>query len=169
MEIRAENPEDIKGIRQVITAAFGRKNEADLVDQLRRVPSTFSFVAVETGQVVGHIFFSPIEIEGECRKDLLILGLAPLAVKPDRQRQGIGSSLIQHGLVACQRSHYQAIAVLGHPTYYPRFGFVPAKQKGLGCEYNVPDEVFMVLELEVGALQGCSGIIKYRPEFKICE
>jgi putative acetyltransferase len=169
MEIRAEKPEDIKGIRQVITAAFGRNNEADLVDQLRRVPSTFSFVAVEAGQVIGHIFFSPVEIEGECRKDLLILGLAPLAVKPDRQCQGIGSSLIQHALAVCRRSHYQAIAVLGHPTYYPRFGFVPAKQKGLGCEYNVPDEVFMVLELEVGALQGCSGIIKYRPEFKICE
>jgi putative acetyltransferase len=169
MEIRAEKLEDINGIRQVITAAFGRENEADLVEQLRRVPSTFSFVAVETEQVVGHIFFSPVEIEGECRKDLLILGLAPLAVKPDRQCQGIGSSLIQHALAVCKRSHYQAIAVLGHPTYYPRFGFVTAKQKELGCEYNVPDEVFMMLELETGALQGCRGTIKYRPEFKICE
>jgi putative acetyltransferase len=98
-----------------------------------------------------------------------MLGLAPVAVLPDYQRQGIGGVLIRHGIEECARLNCQAIVVLGHPEYYPRFGFIPANQKGLKCEYSVPDEAFMVLELECGALDGCSGTVKYRPEFKAFE
>jgi putative acetyltransferase len=165
MEVRAEKPEDVEAIRRVNVAAFGRESEAVLVDQLRGVASTFSFVAVEREQIVGHIFFSPVEIEGECANELLVLGLAPVAVLPNYQRQGIGSLLIRHSLKECARLGFKAIFVLGSPAYYPRFGFIPAKQKGLGCEYKVPDEAFMVLELKTGGLEGSVGTVKYRSEF----
>lgn len=169
MEVRAEKPEDVEAVRQVNIAAFGRDHEANLVDQLRKeVASTFSFVAVQAGRVIGHILFSPVSVEG-CSSNLFILGLAPLAVIPEYQRQGVGSLLIQHGLRKCTQSGCSAVVVLGDSNYYPRFGFVPAKEKGLGCEYGVPDEVFMVLELASGALQGCSGTVIYRSEFKMCE
>jgi putative acetyltransferase len=163
MEVRAEQPEDLEAIRRVNVAAFGRDSEADLVEQLRGVDGTFSFVAVEFEQIIGHIFFSPVTIE--CADDLPILGLAPVSVFPDNQRQGIGSLLIQHGLKECARLGFKAIFVLGSPTYYSRFGFTPAKEKGLGCDYPYPDEAFMVLELESGALAGCVGTVKYRGEF----
>uniref|UniRef100_A0A832M320 N-acetyltransferase n=1 Tax=Oscillatoriales cyanobacterium SpSt-402 TaxID=2282168 RepID=A0A832M320_9CYAN len=165
MQIRAEKPEDRDAVYRVNVAAFGREGEADLVDRLRGIPSTFSFVAVESEQIVGHIFFSPVAISGTWADDLFILGLAPVAVLPDYQHQGIGSSLIRYGLDACARFGCKAIVVLGYPEYYSRFGFTPAKEKGLGCEYPVPDEVFMVLELEQGALEGCAGTVKYRSEF----
>ncbi|MBF2050254.1 MAG: GNAT family N-acetyltransferase [Leptolyngbya sp. IPPAS B-1204] len=166
MDIRAERAEDISAVHKVNMAAFERENEADLVDRLRSVASTVSFVAVEFEQIVGHIFYSPVEIEGECADNLFILGLAPLAVLPEHQRQGIGASLIRHSVEECARLGCKAVVVLGHPEYYPKFGFVPAKEKGLRCEYAVPDEAFMVLELARGALKGCSGIVKYRSEFR---
>jgi putative acetyltransferase len=169
MEIRAEKAEDASAIRCVNIAAFGRSGEADLVDRLRSVASTLSFVAEESGQIVGHIFYSPVEIEGKSSERLLILGLAPLAVLPAYQHQGIGTLLIQHSLEECVHLGSKAIVVLGHPEYYPRFGFTPAKEKGLRCEYSVPEEVFMVLELEVSALEGCQGTVKYRSEFKDLE
>lgn len=169
MKVRAEKPEEVEFVRKVNVAAFGRENEANLVDQLRDIGSTFSFVAVESEQVVGHIFFSPVTIEGECPDDLLVLGLAPVAVLPEYQRQGIGSLLIQHGLEECARLGFKAVVVLGSPKYYPRFGFTTAKEKGLGCEYPVPDEAFMVLELQSGALKGYVGMVKYRPEFNKLE
>jgi putative acetyltransferase len=169
MDIRAEKLEDVAAVRIVNIAAFDRNNEADLVDRLRGLDSTFSFVAVESEQIIGHIFFSPVEIEGNCSKNLLFLGLAPIAVLPSHQRQGIGSLLIKHGLEICERSGCRAIFVLGNPKYYSRFGFISAKEKGLRCEYKVPEEAFMVLELKDGGLNGCSGIVKYRSEFQECE
>jgi putative acetyltransferase len=173
MQVRAEYSQDIAAIHDVNVAAFGRDNEANLVDRLRGITSTFSFVAVESDsrserlrqRLVGHIFFSPVEIAGECLQDLLILGLAPVAVLPNYQRQGIGSLLIRYGLKECARLGFHAVVVLGSPTYYSRFGFVSAKDKGLGCEYAVPDEAFMALELVDSALAGCVGVVKYRSEF----
>lgn len=166
--VRAEKSEDVKVVHRVNTAAFGREGEANLVDQLRQVADTLSFVAVESEQIVGHIFFSPVTIDGEC-DDLLVLGLAPVAVLPDYQRQGIGTLLIQQGLRECERCGFQAVVVLGSPEYYGRFGFTPAKEKGLKCEYSVPDEAFMVLELKRDALQNCAGTVKYRSEFDTLE
>lgn len=165
MEVRAEQTEDFETVRQVNLIAFGRENEANLVEQLRSVPSTFSFVAVAAGQVVGHIFFSPVSVEGTCPEPLLILGLAPMAVLPNYQQQGIGSMLVQHSLRECFQLGCRAVVVLGHPTYYPRFGFARASKKSLRCEYDVPDEVFLVLESENGALRGVEGTVKYRSEF----
>lgn len=169
MEVRAERPEDIRGVHQVNAAAFGRESEANLVEQLRGIASTVSFVAVESGQIVGHIFYSPVAIAGDCSPNLWVLGLAPMAVLPNFQRQGIGSFLLRQSLEDCAQLGCQAVVVLGHPDYYPRFGFTPAKDKGLRCEYTVPDEAFMVLELVQGSLDGCSGTVQYRSEFEECE
>jgi putative acetyltransferase len=167
MDIRTEKLEDIEAIRQVNIAAFDRETEANLVDRLRGIPSTFSFVAVQFDRIVGHLFFSPVVVEGKCPSNFSILGLAPVAILPEYQRQGIGSLLIREGLKECVRSGFQAVVVLGHPNFYPRFGFIPASRKNLGCEYGVPDEVFMALELDNGALQDCSGTVKYRSEFSV--
>jgi putative acetyltransferase len=169
MNIRTEKPEDIEVVRNINIAAFDRENEANLVDRLRGIASTFSFVAVQSDRIVGHIFFSPVVVAGKCSSNLSILGLAPVAVLPNYQRQGIGTLLIQHGLEECARSGFQAVVVLGYPDFYSRFGFISASRKSLKCEYDVPDEAFMVLELESGSLQDCSGTVKYRSEFSLCE
>lgn len=126
-------------------------------------------VAIESDQIVGHIFFSPVAIEGKCADDVFVIGLASIAVHPDYQRQGIGALLIRQGLAACAEIGCKAAVVLGSPAYYPRLGFAPACEKGLKCKYDVPDEAFMELELEKGALQSCSGTVKYRSEFSELE
>jgi putative acetyltransferase len=163
--VRPEQPEEQVAIRQVNTLAFGRPNEADLVDTLReRGQPLVSLVAVEDGRIVGHIFFSPVIIESETHT-FPAFGLAPMAVLPERQRRGIGSHLVWQGLQECARIGQLVVVVLGHPAYYPRFGFVPASRKGLYCEYAVPDEAFMVVELLPGVLRGRTGVVKYLPEF----
>jgi len=162
--VRAETVEDYAAVRQVNELAFGGSDEAVLVDKLRAVADPqISLVAVKDGQVVGHIFFSPVSIEISDSASLA-LGLAPMAVLPEYQKQGLGSQLVREGLKECQRIGCNVVVVLGHPEYYPRFGFVPAKQKELSCEYPVPDEVFMVAELKPEALDGRRGLVKYRPE-----
>jgi putative acetyltransferase len=164
--IRRETEADHPAVRRVNKLAFNRANEAELVDALRKnVRPYISLVAELEGQVVGHIFFSPVIIESEA-SSFTALGLAPMAVLPEKQNQGIGSELVRHGLKTCQSIGHEVVVVLGHPEYYPRFGFVPARQKGLSCEYSVADEVFMVTELKEGALAGRRGMVKYRPEFK---
>lgn len=164
LTIRAETAADIPAVRRVNELAFGRPNEAALVDRLRAAARPhISLVAVRAAQVVGHIFFSPVTLEAEDAA-CAILGLAPLAVVPEYQRQGIGAQLVRAGLSACRRLGCAVVVVLGHPEYYPRFGFVPASRKGLRCEYPVPDEVFMVAELTPNALSG-RGLVRYRPEF----
>lgn len=162
--VRAETAEDHPAVRQVNEMAFGRSEEAALVDKLRLVADPqISLVAVNDATLVGHIFFSPVSIEFADAS--LALGLGPLAVLPEYQNQGLGSQLVRQGLKECRRIGCNVVVVLGHPEYYPRFGFVPAKQRGLSCEYPVPDDVFMVLELERGALNGRRGLVKYLPEF----
>ena len=163
--VRAEIAEDIPAVRRVNELAFGRPNEAALVDALRAAASPYiSFVAVEDGRVVGHIFFSPVSI-GSGESAPQAMGLGPMAVLPEYQRRGVGSRLVRAGLEECRRVGCNVVVVLGHPEYYPRFGFVPASRKGLRCEYPVPDEAFMVAELEPEALGGRRGLVKYRPEF----
>jgi putative acetyltransferase len=163
--VRAERPEDYHAVYQVNEQAFGRPEEADLVDALRKSNQPrISLVAEEGGRIVGHIFFSTVQIESETSATAA-LGLAPMAVLPEFQNQGIGSALVRRGLEECRNMGQEVVVVLGHTEYYPRFGFVPASQKGLSCEYPVPDEVFMVLELREGALSGREGLVKYGPEF----
>jgi len=152
-------------VRKVNEQAFNQPNEAALVDALRTAADPIvSLVAVDNEHIVGHILFSPVRIEDD-DSGSLAMGLAPMAVLPGYQRQGVGSEMVRAGLNECQRIGCTVVVVLGHPEYYPRFGFIPASRKGLRSEYPVPDEVFMVLELEPGALGSRRGLIKYRPEF----
>lgn len=95
------------------------------------------------------------------------MALAPMAVLPDYQNRGIGSLLVQQGMKQCAGLGYEFIVVVGHPEYYPRFGFVPAHQMGLRCKYPVPDDVFMVAELKPGALTGKQALVLYHPEFDL--
>jgi putative acetyltransferase len=163
--IRGERPEDIAEIHEVHELAFGRPAEGDLVDVLRaKRKATLSLVAVEDDRIVGHIFFSPVTI-GAGDRELPAVGLAPMAVLPERQRQGIGAQLVKTGLLECRNAGYDCVVVLGHPTYYPRFGFVPASQYGLKSEYAVPDEAFMVLTWHEGVLKDRGGVVRYQPEF----
>jgi putative acetyltransferase len=163
--VRAETPADRDAVRLVNERAFGSAAEADLVDALREgARPHVSLVAESEGRVVGHIFFSPVVIEsGSGASEAFALG--PMGVLPEFQRGGVGSELVRRGLEECRRLGQEVVFVLGHPEYYPRFGFAPAAAKGLRCEYPVPDEVFMALELREGALAGRTGLVKYRPEF----
>jgi putative acetyltransferase len=165
MILRPETTEDYEAVHRVNELAFGQPNEADLVDALRPNAQPYiSLVAVLDDQIVGHIFFSPVSIESESSTSTA-MGLAPMAVLPEFQRQGIGSQLVWEGLKECRRIGHEVVVVVGHPEYYPRFGFAPARPKGLRCEYDVPDDVFMVAELTPEALAGRQGLVKYRPEF----
>ena len=163
--IRLEEIEDQKGIRRVNELAFGQAMEADLVDALRtNAHPHISLVAIVEEGIVGHIFFSPVSIESESGT-FTAMGLAPMSVLPEFQNQGVGSRLVDEGLKKCREMGHSVVVVLGHPNYYPRFGFIPAHLKGLRSEYDVPDDTFMVLELNENALAGRRGLVKYHPEF----
>jgi putative acetyltransferase len=166
LTLRSETPKDIPIIHQIHTAAFGRPNEADLVDALRQHNAlTISLVAVQDGCLVGHIAFSQVTITAETGT-IAALGLAPMAVLPAYQRRGIGFQLVEAGLTACHNTPYRVVVVLGHPHYYPRFGFAPAKPLGIVWEHDAQEEAFMVHELREGALMQTKGMVKYRPEFQ---
>jgi putative acetyltransferase len=165
IHIRGERKEDFEGVRRVNEAAFGQPAEADLVDALRSGgAATVSLVAEVKGQIVGHILFSPVTVQGA--DDLKAVGLGPMAVLPEHQRRGIGSLLIRKGLEYCRKAGIQAVVVLGHPDYYPRFGFRRASSWGLRCEFDAPDEAFMALELIPNVLSGRSGVVNYHAAFK---
>jgi putative acetyltransferase len=162
---RKERPGDENGIRRVNEEAFDQTGEADLVDALRRRGACLvSLVADEDGQIIGHILFTPVTIDGP-KPAPEAVGLAPMAVLPSHQRRGIGANLIRIGLEECRKAGCEIAVVLGHPTYYPCFGFQPAHLFGISCEFEVPEEVFMVLPLREGALVGCGGVVRYLPEF----
>lgn len=165
LTIRRETPDDISAIHHVHTVAFGQRNEADLVDALRQHHAlTISLVAAQDGYLVGHIAFSPVTITSRT-VTMTALGLAPMAVLPAYQRRGIGSHLVEAGLTACYNTPYGVVVVLGHPPYYSRFGFTPAKPVGIMWEHDVPDEAFMVKEIKAGTLARTRGVVQYHPEF----
>jgi len=166
LSIRPETPEDIYAIRYVNEQAFGQKEEAGIIEKLRnRNALTLSLVAVQENEVVEHIAFSPVTVESKCA-GFEAIALAPMAVLPAYQGKGIGSQLVRAGLEECRHLGHDIVVVLGHPTYYPCFGFVPAGPRGIDCEFEVPEEAWMVLELGEGALAGRGGIVKFQPEFK---
>ena len=163
MHLRPEVPSDAAAVHEINVAAFGRDEEARLVALLReQARPVVSLVAEEDGTLVGHVMFSPVALHRFTR---LMMGLAPMAVTPARQRRGIGSALVRAGLDRCTDLGAAAIVVLGHPDFYPRFGFVPAALFGLACEYDGPAEAFMATELVPGALQGAAGTVSYHPAF----
>lgn len=164
--IRPEMEVDAPAIYHVNEAAFGRVQEAELVDALRGAVTPFlSLVAAADGQVVGHILFTPVTVKSETGSWQAV-ALGPMGVLPAFQNQGIGSALVQEGLAACRAAGYGVIFVLGHPQFYPRFGFAPAPPRGFPCEFAVPDDVFMVVELIPGALGERKGVVYYHPAFR---
>lgn len=164
LTIRPETPADLPGIRRVNELAFGRPSEADAVDLIRiRGQAALSLVAVEGEKVLGHILFSPVTVEGH--PGLRGLGLGPIAVLPEAQRTGIGSRLIRAGLERVRRAGFDFVVLVGHESYYPRFGFVPARRMGLSCKYGEGD-FFMALELKPGVLRGAQGRAQYVPAFE---
>lgn len=162
VEIHKETEKDYPDVFQVISSAFESESEARLVEKLRNF-SHISMVASINNKIVGHICFSPVSIENDEQANFW--GLAPMAVLPEFQNQGIGSKLIKEALKTCAEKGIDAIFVLGHPEYYPRFGFETAKKRGFICEYPVDDEHFMVLELKKDALHGKHGLVKYISQF----
>ena len=165
IDVRPERSGDESAIRRLNDEAFGQPEESRIIDAVRAAgDSVISLVAVEGATIVGHILFTPVSIEPH-RRAPLALGLGPMAVLPAWQRHGIGSRLVEAGLQECRRLGCHAVVVLGHPAFYPRFGFRPGRTFGLRSEFDVPDEVFMVAELKPGALAGVSGLVRYLPAF----
>ena len=164
MLVRAEKDNDRDAVYAVNVSAFETPAEADLVDALRaQAQPIVSLVAEDSGEVVGHIMFSPVSLSGH--PHLKLMGLGPMAVIREHQRKGIGSALVQAGLAQCKQLGFSAAVVLGHPEYYPRFGFSPSSRFGIDSEYDVPEDVFMAIELQPDALSEKTGKVKYHPAF----
>ena len=138
-----------------------------MVDKLRKtvgfVPE-LSPVAEKGGNIVGHILFSIVRIKTDS-ENIPVLSLAPMAVLPEYQRQGTGSQFVREGIGRCKELEHKVIVLVGHPNYYPRFGFTPAEERGLKLPFNAPDEAFMVYEIVPGVLEGITGTVEYPPEF----
>ena len=165
MLIRNEEEKDFTAVHALNASVFESPAEANLVDALRKqARPVLSLVAEDNKTVVGHIMLSPVSLSGH--PGLLIMGLAPMAVAPAHQNKGIGSALVRTGLERCKELGFGAVVVLGHPGYYPRFGFLPSTRFGIGCDYDAPEEAFMVVELQPGYLRGKTGTINYHAAFK---
>lgn len=167
--IRQEHKEDFPTVFEVNRLAFGQDSEARLVELLRHskafVPE-LSLVAILENKIIGHILFTKIKIIHDYKGETESLALAPMAVRPEFQKKGIGGQLIKHGLDKAKELHYKSVIVLGHEDYYPRFGFVPADKWNIKSPYDVPASVFMALELVPNGLKGVSGLVKYPKEFE---
>lgn len=166
--MRQEQPADHQAVYELNKAAFGQEGEAKLVELLREsdafIPE-LSLVAVAGEEVVGHILFTKIKITDKNGRSFDSLALAPMAVKPARQRQGIGGKLITHGLSRARALGYASVIVLGHEAYYPKFGFAPAITWQIKPPFDVPENAFMAIELVTGGLQGVTGTVKYPEAF----
>lgn len=166
--VRGESTADHAAIAEVVAAAFGQPDEARLVQALRGVAgftAALSLVAVRESRIVGHILFSPIQIERADRTRVDALALAPLAVLPECQRQGIGTQLAQRGLERCRRIGPPRVIVLGDRCYYERFGFQPAERFGITPPPGLPAEHLMAMALSPDALTGCAGSVVYSGPF----
>jgi putative acetyltransferase len=165
--IGPETKTDYVKITKINDLAFGQKNEGRLVKKLRKNDSfipDLSLVAEVDGKAAGHILFFPIRIIDD-RSEYESLALAPMAVRPSHQRKGIGSELVRKGIEMCRLKGFMSIIVLGHPEFYPRFGFQPAGKWGITAPFDVPYEAFMALELVGGGLKDIRGMVSYPDEF----
>ncbi|MGI8911408.1 MAG: GNAT family N-acetyltransferase [Rubrobacteraceae bacterium] len=161
--VRRETERDIPGIRDVNRRAFGRVEEARLVDDLRDGGyARLSLVAEEGGRIAGHIMLSEAVIRTE-EGEKQALALGPVGVAPERQGQGIGSALIREALGRCAEMGHRIVVLLGHPGYYPRFGFSADLASNLTSAYS--GEAFMALELAPDALSGVAGEFEFAPPF----
>lgn len=167
VKIRQETDTDFPGVRQLLVDAFGKDDEARLVELLRNDPCfipELSLVAVKDETLVGYILLSKIWIiENENR--FISLALAPMAVNPAYQRMGVGGQLIREAHKVAKWNGFDSVIVLGHHEYYPRFGYKPADAWNIRCPYEVQREVFMGKELIMGSLHGITGLVKYADAF----
>jgi putative acetyltransferase len=165
--IRPERTEDIPDIGRINDEAFGRQVEGQLVARLRDLGAlTVSLVAVDRGTIVGHIGFSPMAARPPVA-GVNVMALAPVAVLPEFQKRGIGGSLVQAGLDACRELDAGAVFLVGHADYYPRFGFKKASGYGIACEFEAPDEAWMVIEIVPGTLEKLRGVTAvFHPVFR---
>lgn len=168
MTIRQETPADIKAIHCVHQAAFAREEEAQLVDRLRQNVAVFvselSLVAIDGDDLVGHVLLSRVHVveDSDTHESL---AMAPVAVRPDKQGRGIGSALIKSALYQARHLGFSSVIVLGHPGYYPRFGFLPARRWHITPPFDVPSDAFMAIELYHEALNFVHGTVVYPVEF----
>lgn len=168
--IKTEMPSDTKVIRSIHVAAFGREDEAIVVEKLRELPEfvpELSFIAEFNGSPVGHALLFPVSVisdEGEAHQ---VLSLCPMAVLPEYQRRGVGGTLVREGLKVAAEKDYTGIIVQCNGDYYPRFGFLPAGFFGIKYPINVPVGTFLAKEMKEGSLAGCSGMVHYPEPFGI--
>ena len=165
---RHETFNDYIAIKNVNDLAFGQANEGLLIDKLRLNPdfiNKLSIIAEYKNKLVGHILFFPIKIQDDSKKHVS-LALAPISVLPDFQNKGIGGQLITKGLEIAKELGFKSVIVLGHKDYYPRFGFLPANRWRIKAPFDVPDEVFMAIELVTDGLKDISGLVEYPKEFE---
>jgi len=165
--IRPETAGDYPKIAKVNELAFGQGNESLLIEKLRNTSDfilDLSLVAEYKNDVVGHILFYPVKInDGSVRHTSL--ALAPMCVHPSHQRKGIGSELIREGLKRAKDMGYGSVIIVGHPEYYPKFGFKKASKYGIKAPFDAPDNAFLALELVEGTLRKIKGIVEYPKPF----
>lgn len=170
VQIQKENNTDYTAVRKVHQLAFGQDNEANLVTELRKSKSyipDLSLVARVDRKIVGHILLTEILIVDNHNHKTVSLALAPMAVFPEFQKKGIGAQLINSSIQKARDMQYKSIIVLGHPQYYPKFGFQPAIQWKIKPPFDVPSHAFMALELVTDGLANTSGMVIYPKEFDI--
>jgi len=163
MRIRPESTTDFEAVHHVNQLAFGSELEGRIVARIREEASPVISLVADDDGLVGHILFSPVS-RGE-RDSSIIMALGPMAVMPARQRQGIGSALVIAGLDACRDAGVGGVVLIGHPGFYPRFGFRPGSEFGLRSEFEVSDEAFMAMELTEHSLRTGTGMIHFHPAF----
>ena len=162
-QVRPETPTDYTAVEQLTHDAFNHNAEVRLIIALRQQPGSISLVAEQHGKLVGHILFSVAHLADQ--ENITLMALAPMAVTNVLQHQGIGSALVRAGLELCRERGATAVVVLGHPDYYPRFGFIPASHFNISCPWRVPDDTFMLLAMKPALLKGKSGQVLYHPAF----
>ena len=165
--IRQELKEDLARIKEINDQAFEQEDEGRLINKLRQkdqfIPE-LSLIAEVDQNLVGHILFYPVKIISEDQKHIT-LSLGPMSALPEYQKKGIGSKLINEGLKRAKDLGFRSVIVVGNPEYYPKFGFTKASNWSIKVPFEVPDEVFMALEIVKGELQDKPGIIDYPKEF----
>jgi predicted N-acetyltransferase YhbS len=168
VEIREEVVSGFPDVYDLNKASFGQESEPKLVELLRKsnafIPE-LSLVATMNNKIVGHILFTKIKIKDDSGKEFESLALAPMAVRPELQKQGIGGKLILYGLNKATELGYKSVLVLGHEHYYPKFGFVPTERWKIKAPFDVPTNVFMGIELVENGLADVSGGVQYPKEF----
>ncbi|MEG0529345.1 MAG: N-acetyltransferase [Bacilli bacterium] len=168
--LRQETEEDFNDIFEVNNIAFGQDSEAKLVNALRNNPAVFipelSIVAIENDKIIGHILFTKIKIKDNKGNLHESLGLAPMAVRPEFQKSGIGGQLIKKGFEIARDLDFKSVIVLGHEHYYPKFGFEPAEKWNIKAPFDVPSNAFMAIELINDGLKNVTGTVIYPKEFE---